>query len=63
MPPRTNHRAPAIILTAGVLAAAAILIGAVRDSTPPPLYPPQPGDLSRVARTHDDPANPGPTVP
>lgn len=58
-PPRghARHVAPTAILAAGLLAATAILAGAVRDSTAPPLYP-QPVDGGPVVLTPDDPANP-----
>lgn len=61
VPPRIPRRA-AVILAAGVLAAMAILVSAVRDSTPPPLDP-LPVDQWQVVRLPDDPANPNPTMP
>ena len=60
-PPPTRRAVPAAILTAGVLAAVAILVGYARDSIPPPLQPvPQ---LGLVARTPDGPATPQPWTP
>lgn len=62
MPPRTNRPVPAIILTAGVIAATAILLNAAHD-TAPPAQPSIDTGFGVVARTPDDAANPNPTAP
>lgn len=61
-PPTPHTLTPILILATGVLAAAAILAGAVLDSTPPRVSP-LPADVGPVARTPDDPANSSATTP
>lgn len=61
-PGRPRRRGPVLVLTAGVLAAAAILIGAAHDAAPPAPHL-LPADLGKVTLTRDDPGAYDHTMP
>lgn len=63
MPPPSRRYTPAaVILTAGILAATAILAGAVHDATPSPARPLS-GDLGPIPVAPDEPAPLDTTTP
>lgn len=66
-PPQGRRRraVPAVILTAGMLVATAILLNAAHDAAPPTPYADTTAvtTFGVVARTPDDPANPKPWQP